>query len=143
MIDWNCLYSSKCKYLVNSYTLFLWDINKQKSCQSFQFEFFYLDSLSNALSSRILNSIDQFRICLLNCTANPAHFHQSLAGLALLFSRKLQNCSHDFFQTFSIYFFNYFIKNPQTTIAPTFLTHIISAIGGVTSSQLMFVYIFL
>ena len=24
------------------------------------------------------------------------------------------------------------MKNPQTTIAPTFLTHIISAIGGVT-----------
>jgi hypothetical protein len=26
---------------------------------------------------------------------------------------------------------NYFMKNPQTTIAPTFLTHIISAIDGV------------
>ena len=36
------------------------------------------------------------------------------------------------FFIFSGYFlFIYFIKNPQTTIAPTFLTHIISAIGGV------------
>ena len=30
-------------------------------------------------------------------------------------------------------FFNQFIKNPQTTIALTFLTHIISDIGGVLS----------
>jgi hypothetical protein len=35
------------------------------------------------------------------------------------------------FFKFSGYFFNYFIKNPQTTIALTFLTHIISAIDGV------------
>jgi hypothetical protein len=51
--------------------------------------------------------------------------------LAVLFSRQLPNGSQDFFQTFSIYFFNYFIKNPQTTIALPFLTHNISAIGGV------------
>ena len=37
------------------------------------------------------------------------------------------------FHIFRIFFFNYFIKNPQTTIAPKFLTHIISAIGGVSS----------
>ena len=30
-----------------------------------------------------------------------------------------------------IYIFDHFMKNPQTTIAPTFLTHIISAIDGV------------
>ena len=36
-----------------------------------------------------------------------------------------------FFHIFSIYFFNYSIKNPQTTNAPTFLTHNISAVGGV------------
>ena len=37
-----------------------------------------------------------------------------------------------FFFKFSGYIFlNYFIKNPQTTIAFTFLTYIISAIGGV------------
>ena len=36
------------------------------------------------------------------------------------------------FFIFSGYFFlNYFIKNPQTKNAPTFLTHIIFAIGGV------------
>jgi hypothetical protein len=38
------------------------------------------------------------------------------------------------FFIFSGYIFlNYFIKNPQTTNAPTFLTHIISAISGVPS----------
>ena len=50
---------------------------------------------------------------LLNSTANPAHG------------------THDFFQIFRIHSFYYFIKNPQTTIALTFLTYIISAIGGV------------
>ena len=39
--------------------------------------------------------------------------------------------THDFFQIFRIYFFKDFIKNPQTTIALTFLTHIISGIDGV------------
>ena len=43
---------------------------------------------------------------LLNSTADPAQFDR-------------------------MYFFNYFIKNPQTTIALTFLTYIISAISGV------------
>ena len=51
--------------------------------------------------------------------------------MAVLFSRQLPNGSHDFFQTFSIFVFNYFIKNPQTTIALPFLTHNISATGGV------------
>ena len=64
-------------------------------------------------------------------TANPAHFHQNWAGLAVLFSRQLPNGSHDFFQTFSICFFNYFIKNPQTTVALPFLTHNITGTGGV------------
>ena len=35
-----------------------------------------------------------------------------------------------FFHIFSVYFFNYLIKNPQTTSALTFLTHNISAIDG-------------
>ena len=78
-------------------------------------------------------SWEPFGSCLLNSTANPAHFHPSLAGLAVLFSRQLPNGSDDFFQTFSIVFLNYFIKNPQTTIALPFLTHNISAIGGVHS----------
>jgi hypothetical protein len=52
----------------------------------------------------------------------------------VLFSRQLPNGSHDFFQTFSIFFLDYFIKNPQTTIAIPFLTHNISAIGGVTQN---------
>jgi hypothetical protein len=29
------------------------------------------------------------------------------------------------------FFFDYLIKNPQTTIAPTLLTHNISGIGGI------------
>ena len=52
-------------------------------------------------------------------------------GLAVLLSRQLPNGSHDFFQTFSISFNDDFIKNPQTTIDLPFLTHNISAIGGV------------
>ena len=38
--------------------------------------------------------------------------------------------------------FNYFITNPQTTIALTFLTHIISAKGGVCNTN-FFSHIFL
>ena len=37
------------------------------------------------------------RICLLNSTANPAHFHQNWAELAVLFSRQILNGSQDFF----------------------------------------------
>ena len=46
---------------------------------------------------------------LLNSTANQAQFEWKWAG--------------------------YFTKNPQTTIALTFLTHIISAIGGVRCNR--------
>ena len=42
--------------------------------------------------------------------------HSNWVGLTLLFNR---------------YFLNYFIKNPQTTIALPILTHNVSAIGGV------------
>ena len=45
--------------------------------------------------------------------------------------KKLPNGSHDFFHILSIFFLNYLIRNPQTTIALTFLTHIISGIDGV------------
>ena len=63
---------------------------------------------------------------LLDSTANPAQFEWKWAGLA---APKSQT---QFFSNFQdIYFFNYFIKNPQTTIASTFLTHTISAIGAV------------
>ena len=76
-------------------------------------------------------SWEPFGSCLLKSTANPAKLGWKWAGLAVLFSRQLPNGSHDFFQTFSIFFKDYFIKNPQTTIALPFLTHNISAIGGV------------
>ena len=36
---------------------------------------------------------------------------------------------------FKIHSFYYFIKNPQTTIALTFFTYIISAVGGVINEQ--------
>ena len=52
------------------FTLFLWDINEQKKCQSFYCGFSYLDSLSDALTTRILNSNDLFRIFLLNSNWN-------------------------------------------------------------------------
>ena len=68
---------------------------------------------------------------LLDSTADSAQFEWKRAGLAVLFSRYLPNGTHDFFQNVRIYFFKDFIKNPQTTIALTFLTHIISGIDGV------------
>ena len=43
-----------------------------------------------------------------------------------------------FFQTFRICFFEDFIKNPQTTIALTFLIHIISDIGSVAHHNIFF-----
>ena len=52
-------------------------------------------------------------------TANRAKFEWKWAG------------SHNVFQIFRTFFTNYFIKNPQSTIALTFLTHIISGIDGV------------
>ena len=60
------------------------------------------------------------------------------AGMAVLFSRQLPNGSHIFFQTFSIYFKDNFIKNPQTTISLPFLTHNISAIGDVYTEKISF-----
>ena len=68
---------------------------------------------------------------LLTSTAHSAQLEWKWAGLAVLFSRYLPNGTHDFFQIFRIGFFKDFIKNPQTTIALTFLTHIISGIDGV------------
>ena len=77
-------------------------------------------------------SWEPFGSCLLNSTANSAKLGWKWAGLAMLFISLLPNGTHDFFQIFRMYFLNCFIKNPQTTIALTFLTHIISAIGGVS-----------
>ena len=54
----------------------------------------------------------------------------------MLFSRQLSNGSHNFFQTFSIYFLNYFIKNPQTRNARAFLPLNISAVGTVNSTTI-------
>ena len=73
-----------------------------------------------------------FSCYLLDSTADSAQFEWKWAELAVLFSRYLPNGTHNFFQNFRICFFKDFIKNPQTTIALTFLTHIISVIDGVT-----------
>ena len=73
---------------------------------------------------------------LLNSTANPARFEWKWTGWAVLFSRQLPNGTHDFFQIFRMCFLKDFIKNPQTTIALTFLTHIISGIDGVSDACL-------
>ena len=69
--------------------------------------------------------------CIYRKVASSRQFECKWAGLAVLFSRQLPKGSHNVFQIFRIFFLNYFMKNPQTTIAPTFLTHIISAIDGV------------
>ena len=78
-------------------------------------------------------SCEPFRSYLLNSTANPAKFEWTWAGLAVLFSRQLPNGAHNFFHTFSICFINYFMRNPQTTFAPIFLTHISARIDGVSN----------
>ena len=45
-----------------------------------------------------LKSWEPFRSCLLNGTANPPHFHQNWAGLAVLFCKQILNGSQDFFE---------------------------------------------
>ena len=79
-------------------------------------------------------SWEPFESCLLNSRANSHHFHLNWDVLAVLFSRQLPNGSHDFFHIFSV--FNHLIKNPQTTIALTFLTLNISDIGGVIINRI-------
>jgi len=59
----------------------------------------------NKINKEKLKSWEPFRNCLLNSTANPAHFHQNWAGLDVLlniFSRQLLNGSQDF--NFSLIF---------------------------------------
>ena len=65
---------------------------------------FVVLKLKNNMLKIWKKSWEPFWSCKLNSIANPAHFHPSLAGLAVLFSRQLPNGSHNFFQTFSIFF---------------------------------------
>ena len=68
---------------------------------------------------------EQFRICLLNSTANPANFHPKWAGLVVLFSKQILNSSWDFFH-FDILIFIYFFKYEIIeTHARAFFTFII------------------
>ena len=59
-------------YFSNITTVFLEGKNEQENCQSFQYGFSCLISLTNALTKRILDQNEGFRICLLNSTANSA-----------------------------------------------------------------------
>ena len=72
-------------------------------------------------------SLEPFRSCLLNSTANPAHFHQNLAG----FSRPLLNDSQDFF----LFYITIFILSKkiisQNTFARPFSRLISDGIGSV------------
>ena len=92
---------------------------------------FFMKSLKKHILKIWKKSWVPFGSYLLDSTADSAQFEWKWAGLAVLFSRYLPNGTHDFFQNFRICFFKDFIKNPQTTIALTFLTHIISGIDGV------------
>ena len=71
-----------------------------------------------------------FGSCRINSTANPAHFHLNWAVLAVLIIRQISNGSHDFFSYFQHIVLYCLIKNPQTTLALTFLTHNILGISG-------------
>jgi hypothetical protein len=76
-------------------------------------------------------SWEPFRSCLLDSTANPAHFHPNWAGLAVLFSRQILNGSQDFFHIFSIIFIYFFKYETIETHARAFLALIISAVASV------------
>ena len=79
-----------------------------------------------------MKSWEPFRSCLLNSTANLAHFHQNWAGLAVLFRRQIPNGSQDFYFLFNILIFIYFFKYETIeTHARAFLTLNILAIGRV------------
>ena len=72
--------------------------------------------------------------CLLSTSAYPAQFRRKWAGLAVLFSRQLPNGSHNCFYIFSIFVRT---NNPQEKIDLTFLTLIISGIGGVNGFYML------
>ena len=71
---------------------------------------------------------EPFGSCLLNSTANPAHFHPNWAGLAILFSRQIINISQDIFSLYIIIFIELKKYIPQNTFALTFLTHTLGSI---------------
>ena len=95
---------------------------------------FFMKSLKKHILKIWKKSWVPFGSYLLDSTADSAQFEWKWAGLAVLFSRYLPNGTHDFFQNFRICFIKDFIKNPQTTIALTLLTHIIYVIDGVNSA---------
>ena len=88
-----------------------------------------LDKIIQNYAESMKKLWEPFGRCLLNSTA----IQWKWAGLAVLFSRQLPNGTHNFQHNFLYHL----IKNPQTTIALTFLTHNISGVGGVTSELLL------
>ena len=78
-------------------------------------------------------SWEPFRSCLLNSTANPAHFHQNWAGLAVLFSRQILKRLPGFFLFFNILIFIYVSKYETIeTHARAFMTLNILTISRVS-----------
>ena len=70
---------------------------------------------------------------LLNSTANPAHFHQNWAGLAVLFSRQILKRLPGFFLLFNILIFIYVSKYENIeTHARAFMTLNILTISRVS-----------
>ena len=67
---------------------------------------------------------------LLNSTANPAHFQSNWAELAVLTGNS-QTAPTIFFKFSGYIFLIISLRTHKTTIALTFLTHIISGTGGV------------
>ena len=78
-----------------------------------------------------VGSWDPFGSYLLKSTANPAHFHPNWAGLTVLFSRQLLNCSQDFFFILIFSFYLFFKYKTIEALARAFLPPNISAVGSV------------
>ena len=106
------------------------------------FLYWYLGNLLLSLGEENLQSCSfrGFKVHLFHtiypdnnmCQKRGRNFQSNWAEMAVLFSRvTLKRHPRFFFHIFSICFINYFMKNPQTTFAPTFLTHIIARIDGV------------
>ena len=77
--------------------------NKLWKCKGVLWDIFFNQIL--IISYKKKKSWELFRICLINSTANPAHFHPTWAVLAVLISRHLPNRSRNLFHIFSIIFF--------------------------------------
>ena len=69
-------------------------------------------------------SWEPFLSCLLNSTANPAHFHLSLTGLAVLFNRQLPIGPTFFFFKLSAYILKVISLRTHKPQSPSHLLHL-------------------